>query len=111
MAGYYLTRRAYLDLLDIEEFSIEKWGDSQTELYMASLYEAFGQMASNPDIGKTRLNRAFPFYMAPAGRHFAVYKVVENGVIIATVLHAKRNIEAIISSMAYKLTKEIEEIE
>jgi len=110
MAVFYLTRRAHLDLVDIEEFSIEKWGGSQTELYMAELYEAFGHIAENPGVGRIRLERSFPFYMAPAGRHFAVYKVIEKGIIIATILHGKRNIEAIISSMAYKLTKEIEDI-
>ena len=111
MANFFLTRRAQLELLDIEAFSIKKWGEAQTDLYIAELYEAFGYMASNPDVGKVRRDRSFPFYMVSAGRHFAVYKVTEKGIIIATILHSRRNIEGIIQSMAYALTKEIEALE
>lgn len=111
MPVFYLTRRAHLDLLRIEQFSIEKWGASKTDQYMAELYEAFSHIAENPDIGRIRLERSFPFYMAPAGSHFAIYKVIDQAVIIATVLHGRRNIESILRSMAYKLTKEIEDMD
>ena len=49
--------------------------------------------------------------MAPAERHFVIYKIFKKGIIIATVLHGRRNIKAIVSDMAPTLETEINEIE
>lgn len=111
MAKLYFTRKAQLDLFEIEQYSLQKWGDAQTELYMSELYDAFKQIATQPETGHIRQDRSFPFLMAPALKHFAIYKTVDNGIIIATVLHGKQNIEGILKSIAYKLTKEIEGLE
>ena len=111
MAKFFLTRRAGLDLLEVEEFSMEKWGEPQSGIYMSELYEAFDKISENPGIGKIRQHRAFPFYMAPAGSHFAIYKPFKDGVIIAKVVHGRQNIEAIIRRMSHKMASEIEEME
>ncbi|PTX58578.1 toxin ParE1/3/4 [Kordia periserrulae] len=111
MSKFYLTRRTLADLSEIEAFSMEKWGLAQTEIYMKNLYESFKYISENPNIGVLRQARSFPFLMAPAGRHFVIYKTIDNGVIIATILHGRRNIENIIHSMSYMLIKEIEDLE
>jgi hypothetical protein len=49
--------------------------------------------------------------MVPVEKHFAVYKVLDKGIAVATVLHGRRNIEAIIRDMAPALEAEINEIE
>lgn len=111
MTEFFLTRRANIDLIDIEEFSLRKWGIDQTELYMNDLYHAFAEIAKNPETGRLRHDRSFPFYMSPARLHFAVYKPVDKGIIIATVLHGRRNIEIIVRNMAVTLASEIQNIE
>ncbi|VFM96216.1 MAG: hypothetical protein BECKG1743F_GA0114225_101368 [Candidatus Kentron sp. G] len=78
---------------------------------MADLYRAFGRMSEEPQIGELRLHRSFPFLMAPAKQHFAVYKPLKQGIIIATVLHGRRNIESILRNIGPSLAAEIAKIE
>ena len=75
MAGakFSLTRRAYRDLLEIERYSIVKWGEAQTTRYMAQIYQGFEQIAANPERGRLRAERSLPFLMAPVGAHYAIY--------------------------------------
>jgi toxin ParE1/3/4 len=111
MSKFFLTRRANIDLLDIEDYSLRTWGEDQTDVYMNDLYRTFSQITKKPEIGKLRFDRSFPFYMAPAKQHFAIYKPFEDGIIIAPVLHGRRNIETIVRNMAVTLASEIRDIE
>ena len=111
VAKFFLTRRAYRDLLAIEDYSLGKWGETQTDLYMSELYEAFANIARKPEIGRLRQDRSYPFYMAQARLHFAIYKPVTDGVIIATVLHGRQDIETIIRNMTVTLAHEIKEMD
>ncbi len=85
MSEFFLTRRANIDLLNNEDYSFRKWGEDQTELYMNDLYQSFKDITKQPVAGRLRHDRSFPFYMAPARLHFAIFKPVETGIIIATV--------------------------
>ncbi|MFT6865199.1 MAG: toxin ParE1/3/4 [Cyclobacteriaceae bacterium] len=111
MSKFFLTRRTNIDLLEIEDHSLQKWGEDQTDIYMGDLYRRFAEIAEKPDVGKLRYNRSFPFYMAPAREHFVIYKPIDTGIIIATVLHGCRDIETIVRNMAVTLSKEILNIE
>lgn len=75
---------------------------------MTGLYQAFGDIARKPEIGLVRRDRSFPFYLAPAKQHFVIYQPVEAGIIIATILHGRRNIETIVRNMASTLAHEIQ---
>ena len=103
MVDFYLTRRANIDLIRIEEFSLRKWGEDQTEHYINDLYQIFREIARKPEMGRLRYDRSFPFFMAPARMHFAIYKPIDSGIIIATILHSHRNIESIVRNMALTL--------
>jgi toxin ParE1/3/4 len=111
MAKFFLTRRANIDLLDIEEFSFRKWGENQTEKYINELYQSFAQIAKKPEVGKLRKERSFPFYMMSVKQHFVIYKIIDTGIIIATILHGRRNIENIVRNMSESLADEIQNIE
>lgn len=78
---------------------------------MDDLYRRFAEIAKNPDVGKLRYNRSFPFYMAPTRAHFVIYKPIDKGIIIATVLHSRRDIETIVRNIAVTLSREILAIE
>jgi len=111
MSKFFLTRRTNIDLLEIEDYSLRKWGEDQTAIYMDDLYRRFAEIAKKPDVGKLRYNRSFPFYMAPVREHFAIYEPIDSGIIIATVLHSRRDIETIVRNMAVTLSKEIVDME
>ena len=93
------------------DYSLRKWGEDQTDIYINDLYHQFAEIARKPNVGKLRYNRSFPFYMAPAREHFVIYKPIDSGIIIATILHGSQNIERIIRNMAVTLSREIQGIE
>lgn len=110
MSKFYLTLRANTDLLEIENYSTEKWGKKRSDQYMKDVYSSFKSISKNPEIGRVHLHRSLPFLMAPIQRHFVIYKTFEKGIVIATVLHGRRNIENIIRDMPQDLEAEINRI-
>ncbi len=110
MARYYFTRRAFLDLEDIYQFSIENWGLRIAQTYMEELFKEFQNIADNLEKGKQRQHRSFPFYMAPVEKHFAIYEPQVSNIIIATVIHSKRDIETLIKKLGPELSEEIKQI-
>ena len=107
MAEFFLTHRALRDLLEIEAYSLEAFGAPRAGRYMDDLYQTFTDIAENPDRGRLRRHRSLPFLMAPAQQHFAVYQSVLDGIVIVTVLHGRRDIEAIMDRLAPALAEEL----
>ena len=110
MADYYLTRRAASDLREIYQYSVDTWEEVVADTYMDTLFFSLQRIASNPDIGKKRQKRAAPYLMAPVAKHFAVYESIENGIIVVTILHGRRDIEGILNKISRELAKEVEQI-
>lgn len=110
MAHYYLTRRAFLELEDIFNFSVENWGERVAQTYMCDLFNAFGRIADNPIQGEQRQSRSFPYLMAPAGKHYAVYEPFGIDIIIVTVIHSKRDIETLIKKLGSSLANEAKQV-
>ncbi|MDW3195282.1 MAG: type II toxin-antitoxin system RelE/ParE family toxin [Cytophagales bacterium] len=110
MAKFYFTSRAIHDLIEIEESSILRWGENQTKHYMKDMYESFKKIAQIPEIGRLRRDRTYPFFLAPVKQHYAVFHPIDQGIIIATVLHGRRDIERIVSNLSDRLSYEIEDL-
>ena len=111
MSQYFLTRRSARDLRSIHLYSINQWGKKKADKYADNIIKVLQKTAIRPKHGELRQYRSLPFLMAPAERHFVVYKTFKKGIIIATVLHERRNIESIIHDIAPTLEAEINEIE
>ncbi len=110
MADYFLTRRAILDLEDIYDHSLEKWGEKVADHYIEALYEVFDQITKNSELGKRKQKRSHPFLMVSAKKHFVIYDVFPKGVIILTLLHQVRDIENIIRKLDSSFIKEINDL-
>ena len=48
MSNYVLTLPANEDLLEILQYTLEKWDEEQVEIYASQLEAAFLQLADNP---------------------------------------------------------------
>src|SRR5690606_23383824 len=107
MARIFLTRRAKLHLDEIESFSKDVWGETRTKKYMADLYSGLAKTAQNPESGQLRQHRSTPYLMAPAEKHFIVYKAVPQGIIVAAILHHRRDVESAIARTGTALMEEI----
>lgn len=111
MRTYYLTRSAALDFKEIYIYSLQTFGKITADEYVDTLFVSVNKIINNPSLGNLRKHRATPFLMIPAGQHFIIYKNVKKGVIIAAILHNKRNIEAVLAKIVSELEIEIAEIE
>jgi len=110
MASYYLTRRAASDLRNIKQYSVEKWGESVAKTYIKDLYIGFQEIADKPSLGTLRQQRSNPFLMVPIREHFIVFELLNDDIIVLTILHQVRDIEGIILSFEAKFLKDIERL-
>jgi len=94
--GYVLSREAGHDLAEIEDYTARRWGDHQAERYVTELFQAFGALADNPDLGRRRDDVPPPYLVYAVGRHLIVYQHQADGerVEILNVLHPAMDIRA-----------------
>jgi toxin ParE1/3/4 len=93
MSCYTLRPRARLDLEDIGDYTLERWGEEQEEKYLRMLVRTFQALADNALMG-----HAFDVIMPglfkfPAGSHIILYLITDSGVDIIRVLHHRMDIE------------------
>ena len=108
MSGFHLTRRAARDLRDVHTRSVARWGKARADQYLAELYAVCGRIAGDPAMGRLRARRSAPFLMVAAGRHFIVYDVIADRVVVLTVLHQVRDIERHIAELGPGFRAEID---
>ena len=106
-ARFLLTRTAALVLRDIHRHSRREWGDAVADSYIFDLYAVMRRAAENPALGRLRHERSAPFLMLPARKHFVIYDAMPQGVVILTVQHQVRDIEALIKSLTPVFLAEI----
>ena len=109
-SGYRLSRRALADLRDILIYSGNQWGNAQAETYITELYACFQKIAEAPDLGLKRQTRVRLFRMIAAQKHFIIYDVTPDIIVILTIQHQKRDIQALIKAMRPELLKAIAEM-
>lgn len=74
MPAYRLTRQADADLVSIIRYTLDTWGDEQTEKYVAQLESCFVEIANQqvvtkpfskrfPDLRVVRCQHHFVFYL------------------------------------------------
>jgi len=81
-------RRARADVLDIANYTADRWGEQQAERYIGELFAGFQKLVDFPE-----LRRAYadipPYWRLLEGKHAVFYRVVGDGeILIVRVLHA-----------------------
>mgnify|MGYP000847531866 CR=1 FL=1 len=107
---FYFGRTATRAFLDIHKKSAELWGPKKADAYLQKIYQKIDKICDNPNIGMSRQKRSSPFLMVPAEKHFVIYHLHKNNILILAILHQSRNIEQIISKNEDMFRIEIEEI-
>ena len=55
MQGYWFSQLAKLDLMDIADYTLDRWGVGQAERYLDGLDGCFKRLVENPSGPGTRL--------------------------------------------------------
>jgi toxin ParE1/3/4 len=86
------TPAAISDLRSIRAYTLEKWGPSQEEIYLNSLWARFEEILRDPQKWRVR-NDLFPAcQLAPQGRHVILFRVRGATLQIVRILHSSMDI-------------------
>jgi len=89
---FTLTPRALRDIDAIAEFSLEKWGATQTEKYLEEIKARCAWLAENPLLGRARDDVAPGYRSFRQGAHIIFYVFERESLFIVGVPHAVRDI-------------------
>ena len=88
MSAFRLLRRARRDLLDIADFTADRWGEEQAEHYVTQLFVGFQKLVDLPALRRPYPDLP-PYCRVLVGKHAVFYRVVEgDDILIVRVLHA-----------------------
>ena len=86
-----LRREAERDLIQIDRFSIEQFGEAVAAEYMRDLDRAFTQLEEHPAIGAPVPNRRREIRSFPCRSHRIYYQFDGRRVIVVRVLQQAQN--------------------
>jgi toxin ParE1/3/4 len=85
--GYDLAPRARQQLLDIFDWTADRFGELQAESYLMEMRSAFNRIAANPHLGAAYRGRTRRFVF---GQHLIYYRIQQTGILIARVDHGRQ---------------------
>lgn len=90
MAEYVLSERARKDILDIADYTEEKWSEEQAEKYVRMIFSECRELANKPLVGRSYDECRPGLRGYPCGKHVIFYRVLSlTKVRIVRVLHEK----------------------
>lgn len=87
-----LTDEAKDDYQDILLFTRERWGEQQQQPYDDLLDAALIAIRENPKKGRARQGLPKGYKLYHAGRHYIAYRIEQQTIYVARILHDKMDI-------------------
>ncbi len=87
MARAYLAKRARRDLLEIKQYTVNRWGNEKARNYVGQIYHCADDLANDRLQGKRREKLATGLKSYHVGRHIIFYVNSKAGIEVARVLH------------------------
>jgi len=84
-----VSPRAEADLDDIWEYTIDRWGERQAEIYLRLIKEAMGVVAADPKAGRMYGNVRPGYRRYSVGSHLLFYQVTRTAIVVVRVLHQR----------------------
>ncbi len=108
MAFLAISRRAALDLIEIEHYSSEQWGKKVASGYLAEIEDALLFLSEHPGLlrAKAEFSENLKFYRV--GRHFLVCLVEQEKIYVLTVKHGSMDLPERIGELEPRLLEEAE---
>jgi toxin ParE1/3/4 len=87
LSGYWLSKLARLDMIEIADYTVDRWGPSQAERYINGLEDCFQRLVGSPQMGHPcdRIRRGYR--RVEHGKHVVIYRADADGVFISRILH------------------------
>ena len=103
MRKYVLSKSAEDDLIHIFEYTVETWGPEQLEAYRQHIKRILHTLCLDPyaALSKSRDDLVKGCRLIKAGHHMIVYRVANNEIQIARILHERMHIEQQVSTKEF----------
>lgn len=89
MPTYRLSKLARLDLLEIGDYTVDRWGIDQALRYIDSLEKCFALIATNPEIGHRCDWIRKGYRRIEHESHVIFYRKNEEGILVVRILHQR----------------------
>jgi len=89
MGCFHLTPDAKASMMQIAQYTLEKWGFRQCNSYMKLIDDCFHALANAPMRGKTRPEVHHILRSYPVGKHIVFYVIKQDQIVIVNVLHER----------------------
>lgn len=89
-----LSPAAQADLADIWDYTCERWGDSQAEIYVRDIQRAIERVAHNPLIGRSCDEVREGYRRQAVGSHTLYYRIARPDLIdVVRILHKRMDVD------------------
>jgi len=101
---YILSKSAEADLISIFEYTFENWGASQLDAYRQEINNALHHICQNPQspLSKPRDDLAAGCRLYRVSHHMIAYRLINDDIQIARILHKRMNIEQQVSRKTFQ---------
>ncbi|OQD43415.1 type II toxin-antitoxin system RelE/ParE family toxin [Flavobacterium sp. ASW18X] len=89
---FLLTKDADSDLDEIFDYSEAEFGFNKAVKYLSDFENLFEQLVKNPNLGRERNEIKKGIYSIIENEHIVFYEIHENHILIARVLHGRKDI-------------------
>lgn len=94
MSRYLLSPAAQADLEQIWDYTRDRWGVDQAEVYLRELQRAIERTAANPQIGRACDEIRPGYRKLAAASHTVFYQLTADGAIdVVRVLHQRMDVD------------------
>jgi toxin ParE1/3/4 len=89
MTGYVLSPRAQLDLDDIWDYSLNRWGAARAERYVRDLVQALEMIAIDRQRGRLCDDIRAGYFKYAAVSHVIFYRIAGDQIDVVRILHGR----------------------
>ncbi|MBQ7518037.1 MAG: type II toxin-antitoxin system RelE/ParE family toxin [Bacteroidales bacterium] len=94
MVDYVLSDRAKKDLIDIWQYTFNRWSRNQADFYTRKLLDACAFISTAPELVGISYEYVLSGYKAfLVGKHLIFYKMLNGKVFIVRILHQRMDVE------------------
>ena len=104
----HLSKRAALDLDEIDQFSINKWGKDVADDYMQSIDLALQILKENPNLLRSNTEVSTVFSLYRVREHYLVCSLQNKNIIVLTVKSGSIDLPSRLFELEPTLKKEAE---
>lgn len=108
MTALYLTRRAELDLIAIEDYSIETWGERVAGEYLDAIQAAFDLLQASPQLLRAQDGFAEWLCFYRVQRHWLICTMLAGDIYVLAVRHGAMDLPNRLSELEPSLAQEAE---